>query len=309
MKISKYEHFFDLYKYLDDAVFSIWTETTESDSDYTIELKNRIGKILMETDHFTAISFDSIMDEIQQNLTNLKKKEKENFIKNILRKWAKFIPFFDIHNKRKTYWFDGRMLNPDSEVVDAARNSIIKNELPIKRLKASVFEQYLSYCYMYYQEFFRLLNYNLSILNIDFDALQDKVFTPPQKTILKNPGKTDDIKNNKQTRINELQTCFSDEKLGNLFDNLNKRKKRIPDNLKKEFINLFSTKSQPNESRINWLTSNSELATLIFKLTDKVPVPNIVNKYFITSKTYDSNSHSGKRRENLTIIKIVKSIK
>lgn len=186
MEITKYEHFFDLYKHLNDAVFSIWTKTTEIDSDYTIELKNNIGKILIETDGFNAISFDSIMNDIKQFLFTLTKENKESYIMGILQEWVKFVPLFDIHDKRKTYWIDGNLSDPNNDFVNAAKNSIRKNEQPLVLLKASVFEQYLFCCYRGKQQFFKLLSDFLYILDIDFNLLQDKVYTPPQISNKKN---------------------------------------------------------------------------------------------------------------------------
>lgn len=108
-------------------------------------------------------------------------------------------------------------------------------------------------------------------------------------------------------KIIGLESEYLPERLGNIFDSLNKDKQRIDPKRKADFISIFQGTELENWKPVKWTGSNPELATLIFKLTEIEPIPSIVNTFFDPKNTYDSHSHGGKRNENHAIKLIIKS--
>lgn len=237
MDRTYYDHFFALYKHVHDVVYTIWSGKTESNDNYTIELRNSIQQILNETNEFENILLDVILNEIEQILYPLTKKNKKSYIIGILRQWVQFAPYFDIRNEQEIYWIEGNTVNANYEFYKTAKDTIRKNERILVLLKASVFEKYLFGCYQKQQQFFKLLSDFCYLLDIDFNKLQVKVATPPENTNQKEFEKTDAAKNQ------ENETVFD-----KLISHVKFDKNEINKKLVKEYLNQLTVNNYFNES-------------------------------------------------------------
>jgi len=113
----------------------------------------------------------------------------------------------------------------------------------------------------------------------------------------------ENIKTKDQSKGMKLKEIYSQNSL-KLFttDLVNCRSIKNTDN--KNFLSVFNHEAVFSGIPVKWNGSNPELATLIFRLTGKDPIPSLVNLYFDPINKYDSNS---KRIKNDKIKQLIKN--
>jgi len=118
--------------------------------------------------------------------------------------------------------------------------------------------------------------------------------------------------NERTEKIIGLKSEDLPERLGKIFDSLNKDKPRIDPKRKADFVSIFQGDELKNWKPVEWTGSNPELATLVHILAGIEPEPSTVTTYFDPIKKYDSNSKGGKkdskgrnRNTNIAITRIV----
>lgn len=320
MQDTHYKKFINLFRYLSDAA-SFLTR----DDFYPIELKQ---KIILSIENITE---ESIFH--QQPYNNLFGEIKENLLTNSIDRKAYLTTIIDDFKDISFYL----NINADKEYCTYHGNQALKighlyfseEYISVHKLlekycnwtsekspyqPANEAEKYLVRCFIDYCFFFKELDALCFVLKIDLDSIQKEmylhIFQRDEASFL-SKGYSEELVKEVTYKIhllgelNELKTTFSKKQLDMLFDNLNCGKTRIDPKQKTDFTNLFFESELHNLKIIEWKGSNPELATLIYKLTKKFE-PKLVNEYFKTDNKYDSNSHSGNRKENTTIKKIIK---